>query len=61
LSKHGIVGTYHHGSDSTCTASVPSDFRYTTRKSSDSDRANENLLGAVGKRLTYRRTASVGA
>ena len=32
------------------------DFRYNTRKLNDFERAETALLGAVGKRLTYRRT-----
>jgi len=31
------------------------DFRYNTRKVADSERAEAALMGAVGKRLTYRR------
>jgi hypothetical protein len=32
------------------------DFRYNTRKMDDFERASEALMGAKGKRLTYRRT-----
>ena len=31
------------------------DFRYNTRKDNDTVRADAALLGAAGKRLTYRR------
>jgi hypothetical protein len=37
------------------------DFRYNTRKLDDAERADENLLGAIGKRLTYRRIGPVAA
>jgi hypothetical protein len=37
------------------------DFRYNTRKLDDAERADESLLGAVGKRLTYRRIGPVAA
>ena len=58
LLKRGIIGVYHHVSKAHlqryCTEF---DFRYNTRKLNDFERAEESLLGAVGKRLTYRRTA----
>jgi transposase-like protein len=62
LLKRGIIGTYHHISEqhlSRYTAEF--DFRYNTRKLDDFERADENLLGAVGKRLTYRRTDALPA
>jgi transposase-like protein len=62
LLKRGIIGVYHHVSEqhlSRYTAEF--DFRYNTRKLDDFERADENLLGAVGKRLTYRRTDSLPA
>lgn len=56
--KRGIIGVYHHVSKAHlqryCTEF---DFRYNTRKLNDFERAEHSLLGAVGKRLTYRRTA----
>ena len=56
LLKRGIVGIYHHVSEAHlqryCTEF---DFRYNTRKLNDFERAETALLGAVGKRLTYRR------
>jgi transposase-like protein len=62
LLKRGIVGTYHHVSEQHLHRYCAEfDFRYNTRKLDDFDRANENLLGAVGKRLTYRRTGAVVA
>ena len=58
LLKRGIIGVYHHVSKAHlqryCTEF---DFRYNTRKLNDFERAETALLGAVGKRLTYRRTA----
>lgn len=62
LLKRGIIGVYHHVSEqhlSRYTAEF--DFRYNTRKLNDFERAEMSLLGAVGKRLTYRRTGSVAA
>lgn len=56
--KRGIIGVYHHVSKAHlqryCTEF---DFRYNTRKLNDFERAEQSLIGAVGKRLTYRRTA----
>jgi len=62
LLKRGIIGTYHHVSEQHLARYCAEfDFRYNTRKLDDAERADENLLGSVGKRLTYRRTCSVGA
>lgn len=62
LLKRGIIGTYHHVSEQHLARYCAEfDFRYNTRKLDDAERADENLLGAIGKRLTYRRTASVEA
>ena len=62
LLKRGIIGTYHHVSEKLLHRyTAEFDFRYNTRKASDFERADENLLGAVGKRLTYRRTSAVAA
>lgn len=62
LLKRGIIGTYHHVSAKHLHRYCAEfDFRYNTRKDSDFERADENLLGAVGKRLTYRRTSAVAA
>ena len=59
--KRGIVGVYHHVSQQHLKRYLGEfDFRYNTRKNTDSERAIEALKGIVGKRLTYRRTA-VGA
>jgi transposase-like protein len=60
--KRGIIGVYHHVSEAHLRRySVEFDFRYNTRKLNDFERADESLLGAVGKRLTYRRTNAVSA
>lgn len=62
LLKRGIIGTYHHVSEKHLHRyTAEFDFRYNTRKITDFERADENLLGAVGKRLTYRRTGAVAA
>lgn len=62
LLKRGIVGVYHHVSEAHLHRYTSEfDFRYNTRKLDDSTRADTNLLGAVGKRLTYRRTAEGAA
>lgn len=62
LLKRGIIGTYHHVSEKHLHRYCAEfDFRYNTRKVSDFERADENLLGAIGKRLTYRRPGTVAA
>jgi transposase-like protein len=62
LLKRGIIGTYHHVSEQHLGRYCAEfDFRYNTRKLDDAERADESLLGAVGKRLTYRRIGPVGA
>lgn len=62
LLKRGIIGTYHHVSEQHLHRyTAEFDFRYNTRTLNDFERAEENLLGAVGKRLTYRRTAPSAA
>jgi transposase-like protein len=60
--KRGIIGVYHHVSEAHLHRYCAEfDFRYNTRKLDDAERADENLLGAVGKRLTYRRAPSLAA
>lgn len=55
--KRGITGVYHHVSEAHLKRYVTEfDFRYNTRKLNDYERAETALLGAVGKRLTYRRS-----
>jgi transposase-like protein len=56
LLKRGIVGVYHHVSENHLHRYCAEfDFRYNTRKLNDFERAEMSLIGAVGKRLTYRR------
>ena len=62
LLKRGIIGTYHHVSEQHLHRYCAEfDFRYNTRGLNDFERAEEALLGSVGKRLTYRRIGSLGA
>ena len=62
LLKRGIIGTYHHVSEQHLHRYCSEfDFRYNTRKLDDAERADENLIGAVGKRLTYRRAGGIAA
>ena len=54
--KHGMIRTYHHLSEAHLHRyTAEFDFRYNTRKDSDTERADIALLGIEGKRLTYRR------
>jgi len=54
--KRGVIGTYHHMSEAHLARyTAEFDFRYNTRKVNDAERADAALLGAAGKRLTYRR------
>lgn len=56
LLKRGLVGTYHHVSEAHlqkyCTEF---DFRFTHRKTTDSERAASVLKGISGKRLMYQQ------
>jgi hypothetical protein len=62
LLKRGIIGVYHHVSETHLHRYCSEfDFRYNTRKLNDFERAEEALLGAVGKRLTYRRADALPA
>jgi len=62
LLKRGIIGTYHHVSEQHLHRyCCEFDFRYNTRDKNDFERADENLLGSIGKRLTYRRIGPVAA
>jgi len=54
--KRGVIGTYHHMSEAHLARYCAEfDFRYNTRKVSDRERTDVAMLGARGKRLTYRR------
>lgn len=60
--KRGVVGTYHHWSECHLHRYLAEfDFRYSTRDISDRERSDKALIGAFGKRLTYRRTAALAA
>lgn len=53
--KRGVIGTYHHLSSHHLHRYVNEfDFRYNSRKITDSERTTSALKGADGKRLTYR-------
>ena len=55
--KRGVIGTYHHWSQCHLHRYLAEfDFRYSTKDISDRERADQNLIGIAGKRLTYRRT-----
>ena len=54
--KRGVIGTYHHMSEAHLGRYCAEfDFRYNTRKISDAARTDAAMVGARGKRLTYRR------
>lgn len=54
--KRGVIGTYHHMSEAHLSRYCAEfDFRYNHRTATDAERADAALVGAVGKRLTYRR------
>ncbi len=60
--KRGIIGVYHHVSEAHLARyTAEFDFRYNTRKIDDTERTAEALRGAIGKRLTYRRTDKLAA
>lgn len=60
--KRGVIGTYHHMSEAHLARYCAEfDFRYNTRKISDTERAEIAIIGAVGKRLTYRQPAKIAA
>lgn len=60
--KRGVIGTYHHMSEAHLHRYCREfDFRYNTRNLSDAERTVEALMGARGKRLTYRQPASLTA
>lgn len=60
--KRGIVGVYHHISEAHLHRYCREfDFRYNTRTVSDTVRADVAVVAARGKRLFYRRPASLAA
>lgn len=55
--KRGLIGTYHHvGSQHLFRYVTEFDFRYNTRKGTDTDRSKAVLFGIAGKRLMYCHT-----
>jgi transposase-like protein len=60
--KRGVIGTYHHMSEAHLARYCREfDFRYNTRKLSDTERTVEAVKGARGKRLMYRQPSSLAA
>jgi transposase-like protein len=60
--KRGVIGTYHHMSEAHLGRYCAEfDFRYNTRKISDAERTDVAMLGARGKRLTYRQPNIIAA
>jgi len=60
--KRGVIGTYHHLSEAHLGRyCVEFDFRYNTRKVTDAERTDVAMIGARGKRLTYRRVDRLAA
>jgi transposase-like protein len=60
--KRGVIGTYHHMSEAHLGRYCREfDFRYNTRQISDTERTDVALIGARGRRLTYRRTDRLAA
>ena len=60
--KRGVIGTYHHMSEAHLARYCREfDFRYNTRKLTDSERTIEAIKGARGKRLMYRQPNSLAA
>ena len=50
-----MIGTYHYMSEAHLARyTAELDFRYNSREVTDGERADAALMGAVGKRLTYR-------
>jgi transposase-like protein len=60
--KRGIIGVYHHVSEAHLNRYCAEfDLRANTRDMSDGERANEILMGGIGRRLTYRRIDRLAA
>lgn len=60
--KRGIVGIYHHVSEAHLHRYCREfDYRYNTRKMSDTERTVEAVKSARGKRLMYRQPSSIAA
>ena len=53
--KRSIDGTYHHVSEKHLGRYLGEfDYRYSSRKVSDGDRAKQTIINVAGKRLTYK-------
>ena len=60
--KRGVIGTYHHWSAAHLHRYLAEfDLRYSTKDSTDGERANVILKAMEGRRLTYRRVAALAA
>ena len=60
--KRGVIGTYHHWSEAHMHRYLAEfDLRYSTKDSTDGERANSILKGMEGRRLTYRRIGALAA
>ena len=60
--KRGVIGTYHHWSEAHMHRYLAEfDLRYSTKASTDGERANSILKGMEGRRLTYRRIGALAA
>ena len=60
--KRGVIGTYHHMSEAHLGRYCREfDFRYNTRAMTDAERSDVAIVGAIGKRLTYRRVDQLAA
>jgi len=60
--KRGVIGTYHHWSEAHLHRYLAEfDMRYSTKDTTDGERAASILKGMEGRRLTYRRTAALAA
>ena len=54
--KRGVYGVFHHVSEAHLSRYLSEfDFRYSTHRISDTDRAKLAVEGVVGKRLTYHQ------
>jgi transposase-like protein len=62
LLKRGINGTFHRvGKGHLHRYCTEFEFRYNRRQMSDGERAAQIVLGAEGKRLTYKQPSGMGA
>jgi hypothetical protein len=60
--KRGVVGTYHHMSETHLHRYLAEfDLRYSTKTNTDTERAAAILKGMEGRRLTYQRTGLLAA